>query len=82
VIYDLDQSPSVDGWNAHFTKRFLGFCSEEYEAMKEWILCLSEFDTYHLTGTSGLGDNLGRAFDTVDLLQKETERMSGKTSSI
>jgi hypothetical protein len=76
LIWELDRSPSTEGWNDHFTRRFLGLRSEEYDVLKEWLLQMCEYAPYRGYGlaASGPGDTFGRAYDTVDLLQKETER--------
>jgi hypothetical protein len=75
LINLLDRSPSTEGWNDHFSKRFLGLRSEEYEIMKEWLLFMCEklADYGCEDAASGPGETFGRAFDTVALLQKETE---------
>jgi hypothetical protein len=77
IIQCLDRSPSIESWDDFIVKRFLGLRPEEYEVLKKWILQLSEFATYRRYGTSGPGDSYGRAFDTIDLLQKETARREG-----
>jgi hypothetical protein len=73
LIGELDRSPSVDGWNEHFTRRFLGLRSEELDVVKEWLLCLCESPCYRGYGVSasGPGERFARAFETVDLIQKE-----------
>ena len=68
LIESLDRTSYVDSWDQHFIDRFLGLSSEEYDVLRKWLLHLSQFSTYHRHGTCGLGDNLGRAFDTVTLL--------------
>ncbi|MFZ0747667.1 MAG: DUF6714 family protein [Terracidiphilus sp.] len=75
LIGKLDRSPSVEGWNDSFSRRFLGLSSEEYEAIKEWLLfaCENIPQAFWGAAASGPGDGFGRTFDTVDLLQKETE---------
>jgi hypothetical protein len=75
LISSLDRSPSTEGWDDHFRSRFLGLTTEEYAVMKEWLLYLSETVTDYGWGdsASGPGETFGRAFDTIDLLQKETE---------
>jgi hypothetical protein len=76
LIWDLDRSPIVGGWNENFERRFLGLRSEEYDLIKEWLVLLCEYKPYKSYGSaaSGPGDTFGRAYDTVDLLKKETER--------
>jgi len=75
LIWELDLSPSVDAWPDHFARRFLALRSEELSILKEWLLLICEYPTYEGYGfsASGPGDKFGRAFDTVDLLQKEIE---------
>jgi len=70
----LDRSPDSTDWDDDFTGRFVRIRGQEFEILKEWLLYLSGFSTYKLPGTSGAGDNFGRAFDTVILLQTEIER--------
>lgn len=65
----LDRSPVVEYWDAFIVTRLVGLQTAEYEALKEWLLWLAEHQA------SGSEDALGRAFDTVDLLQKETNRV-------
>ncbi len=76
LIGELDRSPSVEGWNEYFTRRFLGLRREELEAMKEWLLCLCGSDLYrgHGYAACGPGERFARAFETVDLIQKELGR--------
>jgi hypothetical protein len=73
----LDWSPNAECWTDHFRMRFLGLRSEEYDVIKEWLLYISDFEIYRVYGKSGPGDIFGRAFDTINLLQRETERMPG-----
>lgn len=81
LINMLDWSPGVECWNDRFRERFIGLRSEEYDVIKEWLLYMSDLGIYHRYGTAGAGDNLGRAFDTVNLVQQETARMSRELSS-
>ena len=76
LIGQLDRSPSVEGWHESFVSRFLALRSEELDALKEWLLQVCEYVPYKRWGiaASGPGDTFGRAYDTVDLLQKEVER--------
>lgn len=69
LLQVLDRSPVVGYWDAFITTRLVGLRTAEYEVLKEWLLSLS--------GRKGpdAEDTLGRALDTVDLLQKETERL-------
>jgi hypothetical protein len=75
LISSLDRSPDVAGWDDLFTRRFLGLRSEEYDAIKEWLLFVCENVSYFRYGdaASGAGETFGRAFDTIDLLQRESE---------
>jgi hypothetical protein len=75
---ELDRSPSIDGSNDSFGGRLSGLHSQEYEVIKEWLLRLCEYVPYKRRGIagSGSGDMFGRAFETVDLLQRETERLT------
>lgn len=77
VICDLDISPYVESWTNGVVHRYLGLYPEEYDLLKEWLLFICELPQYQGVGisASGPGELLGRAFDTVDLLQKETERL-------
>ena len=76
VIWDLDRTPSTEGWNDLFIEHFLGLRFNEYEAMKEWLLQLCEYPAYKRCGNagSGPGDSFGRTYDTVVLLQQESVR--------
>jgi hypothetical protein len=73
----LDWSPSEEYWTDEFKKRFSGLRFEEYDVIKEWILYISDFEIYRIYGTSGPGDIFGRAFDTINLAQKEIMRSTG-----
>lgn len=76
VIDELDRSPDVQGWTEGLVRRFLGLSPAELNVLKEWLLQVCEYVPYKSFGiaASGPGDTFGRAFDTVDLLQKEVER--------
>ena len=76
LISELDQSPDAENWSEGLVRRFLGLNSAELEVVKEWLLQVCEYGPYKGWGiaASGPGDTLGRAFDTVDLLQKEVQR--------
>jgi hypothetical protein len=76
LIWELDRSPSTEGWTDNFANRFLGLTSTELDVLKEWLLQVCEYPLYKKSGlaASGPGDAFGRAFDTVDLLQKEAKR--------
>lgn len=80
LLGELDRSPSVEGWNEHFTRRFLGLRRAELDAMKEWLLCMCDSPFYRGYGYAacGPGERFARAFETVDLIQKElAQRESG-----
>jgi hypothetical protein len=75
LIYMLDCSPDPEGWPEGM-HRFLELNPTELDVLKEWLLQLCEYAPYKgwgITG-SGPGDRFGRAFDTLDLLQREVER--------
>jgi hypothetical protein len=76
LIGQLDRTPIVDGWDESFANRFLALRSEELDVVKEWLLQICEYVPYERWGiaASGPGDTFGRAYGTVDLLQKEVER--------
>ena len=76
LINWLDRSPNVDGWTEDFASRFLEMNRAELDVLKEWLLRICDYAPYRTYGAaaSGPGDTFGRAFDTVDLLQKEVER--------
>ena len=76
LIWELDRSPSTEGWDDHFATRFLGLTSTELDVLKEWLLQICEYAPYKGWGNaaSGPGDRFGRAFDTIDLLQREVAR--------
>jgi len=76
LINELDQSPDPEGWTQGLVRRFLGLNAAELDVLKEWLLQVCEYVPYRAWGiaASGPGDTFGRAFDTVDLLQKEVER--------
>jgi hypothetical protein len=79
IIGSLDRSPTIAHWDDWLSTRLLGLTDEEYEVMKEWLLSLSGCDI----GFNG-EDGLTRAYQTVDLLQQETNRIGrqgrGETS--
>jgi hypothetical protein len=76
LISQLDRSPDTQGWTENFVNRFLALNVAELEVLKEWLLQICEYVPYKRWGiaASGPGDTFGRAYDTVDLLQKEVER--------
>jgi len=59
-----------------FVSRFLRLNPGELDMLKEWLLEVCEYDAYKRWGiaASGPADSFGRAFDTLNLLQKEIER--------
>jgi hypothetical protein len=75
LVGELDRSPSVEGWHKSFTNRFFALQLEELDVLKEWLLQVCEYVPYQRWGlaASGPGDTFGRAFDTIELLQKEIE---------
>ncbi len=75
LVGELDRSPSVEGWHESFTNRFFALQLEELDVLKEWLLQVCEYVPYQRWGlaASGPGDTFGRAFDTIELLQKEIE---------
>lgn len=76
VINELDQSPVVDRRTEDLASRCLGLSPAELDVLKEWLLQICEYVPYKGLGFagSGPGDKFGRAFDTVDILQREVER--------
>jgi hypothetical protein len=78
LVGQLDRSPDPSGWTEDFASRFLGLNRAELNLLKEWLLYICEYDSYRGYGPagSGPGETFGRAFDTLDLLEKEVERRS------
>lgn len=76
LISQLDCSPDPEGWPEGLATRFLKLNWAELQVLKEWLLQVCEYAAYRTYGTaaSGAGETFGRAFDTVDLLQKEVQR--------
>jgi hypothetical protein len=76
LINELDRSPDTDAWTEAFASRFLGLSPAELNVLKEWLLQMCEYTPYRRWGiaASGPGDSFGRAFETLDVLQKEVER--------
>jgi hypothetical protein len=72
----LDWTPSPDHWKDYFRARFVGLRTEEYEALKEWLLFMSNLETYrkYLNIKPGPGDIFERAIETVCLAQRESQR--------
>ena len=69
LIGMLDRSPEPYHWDAFMTARLVGLEPAEYEVLKAWLLSRSEE-----VKTSD-EDSLIRAYETVDLLAQETERV-------
>ena len=65
----LDRAPDVYHWDAFITQRMLGLEPAEYEATKAWVLSRSG-----MPGSQD-EDSLIRAYETVDLLARETARL-------
>lgn len=76
VISQLDCSPDPEAWTDGLASRFLLLSGAELDVLKEWLLQLCEYAPYGGYGlsASGPGEKFGRAFDTLDLLQREVER--------
>ena len=83
LIYKLDRSPDLSGWHESLIVPFLALNSDELEVLKEWLLLVCEFSPYKRFGVaaSGLGDTFGRAYDSVDLLQRQVEHAHPADSS-
>ena len=69
----LDRSPEVYNWDAFITTRLLGLEPIEHSVIKEWVLSLS--------GSTNMLDEdcLARAYETVELLSRETARLRALT---
>ncbi len=69
LIGMLDRSPEPYHWDAFIAARLIGLEPAEYEAIKAWVLTRS--------GVVGVHDedSLTRAYETVDLLARETLRL-------
>lgn len=65
----LDRSPNIHHWDNFIVTRLIGLEISEFEAIKAWLLSLSgrepDFDE----------DLLTRAYETIDLLKLETEKV-------
>ncbi|WP_183442760.1 hypothetical protein [Pseudoduganella violacea] len=68
VLGMLDRSPLPEYWSEFFSERFMGFSEAEYEALSEWILLLSNYQS------EAWNDACDRAFDTIQLLKEESRR--------
>jgi hypothetical protein len=66
----LDRSPTIGYWDAFLTDRLLGLRACEYEVLSEWLLVVSQYEAI------ALQDAVNRAFDTVALLQQESQRVN------
>lgn len=79
LISQLDCSPDPKGWPEGFASRFLELNQSELGVLREWLLHVCQYTVYRRFGLagSGPGDTFGRAFDTVNLLEKEVERRRG-----
>ena len=69
LIGMLDRSPDPYHWDVFMTARLVGLEPAEYEVLKAWLLSRSEE-----VETSD-EDSLTRAYETIDLLAQETERV-------
>ena len=71
-------APSPEYWKDYFRIRFVGLRTEEYEAVKEWLLFVKNLETYrkYRNIKPGAGDIFERALETVSLAQRETSRAS------
>lgn len=69
IFQMLDAGPDETYWSDRFKLLWVGMTSEEYEAIKAWLIFMAS--------TDGAWDDdlvLARAFDTVDLLSQAIER--------
>lgn len=69
LIGALDRSPRVEFWDAFLSKRLVGLKPAEYEVLQAWLLSLSGLND------AWEEDALTRAYETVELLKQETERV-------
>jgi hypothetical protein len=76
LISILDRMPVPHYWDNFLTSRLLGLEPKEYEAIRQWLLSLSGTEDGHLE------DQLVRAYETVDLLEAETERRKTEALSV
>lgn len=67
LLQILDRSPVVANWDNFLRTRLIGLTSDEYAAIKSWLLYLSSGSMYQ--------EQIDRAFDTMDLLEMETLRL-------
>lgn len=68
LVQILDRSPTVEYWNDFLTDRLLGLRACEYDVLSEWLLSVAQNDVV------ASPEAMGRAFDTVALLQQESHR--------
>lgn len=66
LLQVLDRSPVVEYWDEFILNRLYGLDFKEYEAIAKWIEVLSD------SCVVASEDTLGRAFDTIALLQKSS----------
>lgn len=69
LLQVLDRGSDIARWDAFLTNRLVGLSDEEYEAMDHWLMELAA------GADEERSRQLGRAFDTVNLLRDETSRM-------
>jgi hypothetical protein len=67
-------APSPVHWKHYFRERFVGLRTGEYEAIKKWLLFMSQLDTYRRSRPRGPGDIFERALETISVAQRETLR--------
>lgn len=65
----LARSPEIYHWDAFITKRLLCLQPDEYKVIKAWVLSLSGLP--HMLDE----DSLAQAYETVDLLERETAKL-------
>jgi hypothetical protein len=66
ILTFLDCSPTPEYWSDFILDNFTGFTTLEYEVMTQWLLTLAEkSEAYEQRA-------IGRAFDTIVLLQELT----------
>jgi len=66
----IDRSPTPCWWDDFLTERLLGLEVEAYEAIKAWVLGFSGQTCPYCDE-----DGLMRSYETIELLQRETERI-------
>lgn len=64
----LDRTSNIDHWDAFIKNRLFGLSIEEYESLKAWVLSFSGGNPYLDE------DAIERCYETVELLERETER--------